>query len=149
MDGLASVTRGYQRQNQAHNSDAMEVNAMKPGKDRDMICRHCHKKGHRMSDCRTRLRQLEKPQKQPEKKREAGGRDKPKETRTCRHCSKVGHLERDCWSKHGKPKKGAVNSASTQEEEEADEEWDFYEEEDVNDLHEKHFLARRGRRSSE
>jgi hypothetical protein len=147
LDGLASVTRGYQRRRE---DEAMEVNAMRPGKDRDMVCHHCHKKGHRMSECRTRQRQLDKPQKQTEKGRGAGGRDKPKETRTCRSCSKVGHLERDCWAKHGKPKKGAVNSASTQEEEEvAEEDWNFYDEEEVNELHETPFLAREGRRSRE
>ena len=62
----------------------------------------------------------------------------------------MGHLERDCWAKHGKPKKGAVNSASPQEEEEvAEEDWNFYDEEDVNELHETPFLAREGRRSRE
>ena len=80
------------------------------------------------------------------------GRDKPKETRTCRACNKVGHLEVNCWQKHGKPKKGAVNSAAAADEEEDDDQWgDWYgeTEEDVNAINNGPFLGQRGRRSRE
>ena len=150
LDGLASVTRGHQRRRE---DEAMEVNALRTNRDRDITCNHCGRKGHRIADCRTRMKQ--QPEKQPkaaEKRREVRGRDKPKETRTCRACNKVGHLEVNCWQKHGKPKKGAVNSAAAADEEEDDDQWgDWYgeTEEDVNAINDRPFLGQRGRRSRE
>ena len=151
LDGLASVTRGHQRR---RNEEAMEINQVRPSKDMTVTCGFCSIKGHRTSECRKRQKQLEnsKPSKQGERRRETGGRDKPKDTRTCRACNKSGHLESNCWAKHGKPKKGAVNSATTQPDEEfIEDEWDWAGpvplDGDINHL--QPFLGQWGRRSRE
>ena len=148
LDGLASVTRGHQRRRA---DEAMEVNALRASsvKDPNVTCGFCSNKGHRTAECRKRQKHLsQQTPKLLEKKRETRTRDKPKETRTCRACNKTGHLEASCWAKHGKPKRGAVNSAAVEEDDE--DEWDWQGPEvdgDVNVLNP--FLGQWGRRSRE
>ena len=149
LDGLASVTRGHQRRRA---DEAMEVNALRANNSKDLsiTCGFCNHKGHRTAECLKRQKQLgQQPPKQGDKKRETRPRNKPKETRTCRACNKTGHIEASCWAKHGKPKRGAVNSAAIAEEDDEDE-WDWNGPEidgDVNVL--QPFLGRWGRRSRE
>jgi hypothetical protein len=143
LDGLSSVSRGYQRRRQPEEGTAvpMEVNAMK-----NLTCHFCQKVGHLQKDCRKRKSQTEnKPKIEEGRNRNQPNKNKTgKEERACHHCGKKGHLQKDCWSKNNRPAKTRINQVEDKEEETK---WDFFtEDQQINAMSPVSFLGKTGRR---
>ena len=95
MDGLIAASEFNRMNRQEQGAEPMEIDSLnKLERDKTkMKCFHCHKSGHMIKDCRSRLNKLKNNQKSQgyEGKRSFANI-------TCYKCNKKGHIARNCRS---------------------------------------------------
>ena len=106
LDGLASTTQfssnsntgGYSSNRGHYLDDVEDMDVDQVKEDKNIVCHHCKKKGHRKKNCFKRKREMEgKNERKGDKNKGTSYKDREKKKKgKCFNCGIMGHYEREC-----------------------------------------------------